>query len=278
MPETTTVTKHPPSSRAKRRTIQSLLAASVVGLGIAGVMTQFNQGNEVKAAQVEPQVDPVDPWVLDRTQDIRRELALTNGDLASLGLGLEEAKTVLTGLKTWVEQNRAQLEAKDIAALQARRELQLAQRSVRVGPRDEAVIRGLPGLEEALTDAATSRKNLYEGAGQSIEGRLTNEQRAAWQTAKANLEAGVPSRYRFAANLNDTQRTRIKEALSKRNTDPSRSRYADADQELSSFQSQAVVAARANQASKMEAVLQAEGEALPQVVERQAEVPPVGAE
>ena len=268
-----TVTKHLSSSKAKRLTIQSLLAASVVGLGIAGVMTQANQGNEVKAAQVEPQVDPVDPWVLDRIQGIRRELALTNDDLASMGLGLDESKAVLTDLKTWVEQNRTQLEAKDIAVKQARRELQLAQRSVRVGPRDETVIRSLPELEKALTDAGMSLKDFHEDAGQSIEGRLTNNQRAAWQTAKANLAAGVPSRYRYATNLNETQRNRIKEALRQRGTDPTRSKFADADQELSGFQNQAVVAARANQASKMEAVMQAEEEALPQEVARRSELP-----
>lgn len=271
------MTKQLPSSRARQLTIQGLLAASIVGLGIAGVMTQIDQSNPVDAAQVEEQADvkaeTVDPWVLGRTQDIRRELALTNDDLASMGLGLDDSKAALTSLKTWVEQNREQLEAKDLAILQARREIQLAQRSIRVGPRDEAVIRRLPSLEESLADAATSLQELHEGAGKSIEGGLSNDQRAAWQTAKANLAAGVPSRYRYAASLSETQRTRIKEALSQRSTDPTRSKFAGADQELSAFQNRAVVAARANQASNMEAVLQAEEETLPQEIPTQVELP-----
>lgn len=248
------MTKHLTSSKAKRLTLQSLLAAAVVGLGISVAMTQVDQSNPVEAAQVEAKAEPVDPWVYDRTQGIRRELALTNADLASMGLGLEESKAVLAGLKDWVEQNRDQLEAKDRAVQLARRDLQLAQRSVRVGPRDEAVIRGLPGLEKALTNAATSLQELHDSAGQSIEGRLTADQRSAWRTAKANIEAGVPSRYRYASNLNETQRTRIKEALSRRGTDQGRSKFAAADQELSAFQNQAMTTAKANHASNIEAV------------------------
>lgn len=274
-PETATVTKHFASSRAKRLTLQGLLAASVVGLGIAGVVTQLDRGNPVEAAQVEVKAEPVDPWVYDRLRSIRQEQALTNTDMASIGLGLDESKAVLNTLKTWVEQNREQLESKDLAVLQARRELQLAQRSVRVGPRDEEVIRSLPGLEAELSNAVTSLQNLHEDAGKSIEGQLTAGQRSAWRAAKSNLAAGVPSRYRFAVNLTEAQLMRINEAMSNRSTDPTRSKFADADQELSASQSQAVVAARANQTSNMEAVLQAEEEVLPQVLERQGDLPVV---
>lgn len=256
------------SSKAKRWTIQGLLVASAAGLGVAGLQTHLDQGNPVEAAQDEEQA-ATDPWVYDRTQGIRQELALTNADLASMGLGLDESKSVLTGLKTWVEQNRERLEAKDRAVYQTRRRLQLAHRSVRAGPRDEEVVRRLPGLEQALTDASASLKELYEGVGRSIEGQFSGDQWSAWQTAQANLADGVPHRYRFAPNLTETQRERIRAAVSKRDRDPTQSRFADADLELSSFQNQVVVAARSNRASNIEAVLQAEEEALPQPVGHQ---------
>ncbi|MBX2851909.1 MAG: hypothetical protein KTR15_09210, partial [Phycisphaeraceae bacterium] len=52
------MTKLLPSSKAKRWTIQGLLAASAVGLGIAGVITQIDRGNPVEAAQAEPKDEP----------------------------------------------------------------------------------------------------------------------------------------------------------------------------------------------------------------------------
>lgn len=259
------------TSKARRRTIQGLLVGSAIALGVTGVMTQIDQGNAVKAAEAEDLAasknDPVDPWVFDRVQSVRAALSLTNQDLASMGLGLDESKAVLSGLKSWVEQNREPLEAGDRVVYQARRELQLAQRSVRVGPRDEAVIQSIPGLESQLTNAATSLQQLYDSAGSAIEGQLTSSQLAAWNTAKANTAAGVPSRYRYASSLNDSQRAQIVEVVARRRSDVSRSRYAEADQLLSSFQNQAVAAARANHVANIEAVLQAEDAVLPQEVE-----------
>lgn len=257
------MTKHLSSSRVKRLTQQGLLAAAAVGLGVAGVVIQLEAGSPLEAAQVAPEAEAVDAWVYERTQAIRRELALDSENMAAIGLGLDESKAVLTGLKEWVEGNRHQLEAGDQAQMRAQRELQLAQRSVRVGPRDEAVLRGLPGLEQAYTDATEARQGLHRDAGRAIESRLTADQRALWQTAKTNIAAGVSSRYRFAPNMDADQRDQVRDALAVRSIDRNSSRYTEADRQLTASQREAVATAESNQARNMAAVQQAEEEVLP---------------
>ena len=247
----------------KRIATQGVMALTLLGIVVTLIITQLDKGHLAVAAQADTASEPIDPWVYDRTQLIRRELALTNEDLASMGLGREEAENVLDRLEGWVEQNRGQIEAKELGEMRAKRALQLAQRNVRVGPRDENLIRSLPGLEATLAEAIQSRENLHENAGKAIEAQLTTSQRAVWQTAKANTAADVPARYRYATSISSAQKVQISEAISKRSNETASIRYANADRSLNSTQRAAIETAEANRSSNIKAVRQAEEVALP---------------
>ncbi|MEM9109394.1 MAG: hypothetical protein AAGC72_05170 [Planctomycetota bacterium] len=166
------MTKQLPPSIAKRRTIQSLLAVSAIGLGVAGVMTQIDRGNPAEAAQAE---DPAQPSELaeltySRVHELRRQNGLENKDLAALGLTQSETSAVLTRLVQWCETNEAAITSARQAVITAKRNLREQQRLVRVGQASERQKSDADGKAQALADAEHAYASLLNnGAVNAIE-------------------------------------------------------------------------------------------------------------
>ena len=93
-----------------------------------------------------------------RLKRLQGDLGLTHRDLAAMGLNQAQAQDVLQALLDWSEANRARVDAARVAERQARAQLRKAMRQVRIGPRDEAVIRSLPRLQEQVQQKQQQRE------------------------------------------------------------------------------------------------------------------------
>ncbi len=207
----------------------------------------------------------LDPVLLQRVDDVREHLALTAMDMAAMGVGRDQAVMVLGDLRSWVESNLQAIERSEQAVLEAQRQLRQTQQSIRVGPRDEQQIRRVPTLISEVATANQAKAALLDSAANAVATRLSAEQSAVWQTARANT--GVPLRYRYAPGLRSDEKAAITDALARRQTDKSRSRFSDADAKLGANQREAVAAARTNQLLLIDQIRLAEMEVLPREVE-----------
>lgn len=182
------------SSKAKRWTLQGLLAASVVGLGIAGVMTQVDSSNPVEASQVDPG-PPADGLSLDtyrEIQKLRRNNGLTTEDLAALGLDQAEATAVLTRLVDWHGANEQALSESWQAFQQAESDLHELERLARTGLATTQDLAGGDQKIKALADAKKAQDALFAtGSAHAMQAVPTKS--AAWSNAnglkaRASLE------------------------------------------------------------------------------------------
>ncbi|MEM6260714.1 MAG: hypothetical protein AAGI37_20900, partial [Planctomycetota bacterium] len=103
------MTKQLPSSKAKRRTIQSLVAVSAIGLGVISVMTQIDQGNPAQATQVQEPAEE-DKRIIDvdtyyAMMRLRGELGFAHRDLSAAGCDTAATHAALTNLLDWYETN-----------------------------------------------------------------------------------------------------------------------------------------------------------------------------
>jgi len=238
--------------------VQVGLLAVIVGT-IGGSLTCW--GDRPASAQLSGDTPRMDVQVYQLTQDLREHLALTNQDLAAMGLDEAQATAVLTDLRGWVENNQGQIEARGQAVRQTQKALRDTQRSIRVGPRNETEIASVPGLQQDVANAVAAKSSLMNGAAAAIESRLTAAQRSVWSTAREN--AGLPTRYRYVSGIDAAQSAQIRAALSARGGDAQRSRYADADATLTTGQRQAMRSAHEKQQLRLGDVRRAEQEVLP---------------
>lgn len=195
------------SSSAKRITIQSLLAASVVGLGVAGVMTQIDQGNPVEAAQTKAQAEPsgLDMATYGNVETLRRDGGLATEDLAALGMDEAEADAVLTRLADWCQANEKALSQSHQAVQHAQNDLSEQQRLARTGQ----------ATQRELADGTKKIKTLYEAkkahdeltrTGSSYAMQGAPEKSVAWQRAN-ELKGAASMEMRYLAGM-DKQRIR----------------------------------------------------------------------
>jgi len=200
--ESSTVTKHLSSSKARRLTLQGLLAASVVGLGIAGVFTQFDRGSATASAQVEtqPQDKGLDLVAYRRVVQARQSMGLENKDLAALGLSDAEASAVLTQLVQWCETNKAAITQARQAINTAKRELRDQQRLVRTGQATSRQLTDADGKARSVEEAEAGYANLLNNGAasvmQAVPGKTT-----AWQNA-AGLKGQLDSELRYLTGMN----------------------------------------------------------------------------
>jgi hypothetical protein len=134
---------------------------------------------------------------------LRRELALTDRDLAALGQSPDGAGAVLQTLVTWLQNNRNALKSADAAVQLATRSLQDAARRINVGPKDDGVIASLPTLQTNHETALAARQQVLAGAVTAVNAHLTGDQQTVWTAARTN--ANLPDAVRYVSNLSADQ-------------------------------------------------------------------------
>ena len=227
--------------------LQAVLGCLAIGLVLA--LATMRQWLPVSAyAQEQAAARQIDPAVYSGVQAVRRDLALTNADLAAMGLTRESAERVLTDALDWYEANRASILERDQAIRAAKRQLSDTYRLIHVGPRNESLMSSVSGLEADLAAARASRDQYLNGLVSQIEARLSVDQRGVWQTARANRDTAGELRY--VSGLTDGR-------VGRSGAD------APAASALTIVQQQEAAAARESQRLSLPSVLAAEAEVLP---------------
>ena len=234
-------------------------------------------GSETASQTADTTEPALEPGAYSQVQQLREQWALTNADLAAMGLTQAQAEGVLDTVKAWYTANAATLGRRDQAVRAARTQLWEAYRRINMGPKDESLIRSVPTLQNNLVAATAARQQLIDSGLPGIEAKLGGAQRTIWQAARANAKA--PTALRYASDLGGDQ----VEAYRKRQL--RRSRELNSVDRSSPFQSARVIPgagalpgvgatltvsqvqqtalAKENQRLSMDGVLAAEAEVLP---------------
>ena len=241
--------------RRNRRVVglQAMLGCLAVGLALA-LVTMPSWMPPSAYAQEQEAARQIDPQVYSGVKTIRRDLALTNTDLAAMGLNQETAEAVLADALAWYETHQTSVLQRDQAIRAAKRSLADTYRLIHVGPRNESLMSSVSGLEANLAAARSARDQFLNGLTSQIETRLSTDQRRIWQAARTNRDAPVDLRY--VSGLTAAQVHQVSATARQADTTPAAS--------LLSFNQQREAAdARENQRLNMSPVLVAEAEVLP---------------
>ena len=244
-----------PDLRPRHWLILACALVFVVGVVVASLTTSSTPRAMAQEAAAEPAtpsgpVTPLSEAEYRRVAELRQHLALEAADLAAMGLTQNEAEAVLGEVLNWTRANRALLDAADRGLAQSRAGLRRAYRAIHTGPRDEAVIRSVPRLRDALDQSRAQRHALIDQLAAAVSPRLSAPQQAVWSTARTNRDA--PARYRYTPHLHADD----KRALSSRHRDQAEAR-------LSFTQRDAMGQARQRQTLRLPGVALAEAIVLP---------------
>ncbi len=209
---------HSPSP-TRRFVVQGMMAAGLLGLGVTGVVmsvpaeARWNTQGPDKAASAKQiqsgeqatAENTIDAALYSRVMRLRNEIALTNDDLAAMGLTQAQAEDVLTRLLDWVETNQPAMIQADNALRDARRAVVALQRRIQTGEADELEVQGFGDLYQVVADADAARKTLRHQAGAHAVAPAPENLRSQWAQAHAN--AHLPADLRHVPGL-DEQRLR----------------------------------------------------------------------
>ncbi len=260
---------------ARRHWFSSIVCVLIVIFGMAAALTPtlFSHLAATPAlaqtqSQAEDEPDPVDPYLYTRVQSLRKELRLTNHDLASLGCTQETASLILEDLKSWCAANQSQLDGNQKAINNTnaaiREQIQLINAGPSANPGSKATsttsaVRSLSDLEDSLGKRYKQRQAMMDSLAEQLTSRLNSTQQTMWRAAKDN--AGLPDRFRYAPTVTISQRQAIATGLSNRTEQVTVASVVE--DELTWSQKQIVDTARTNRAVYSSAVRAAEADTLP---------------
>ena len=261
----------------RRHWLSSALYLFIIFAGLAVALTPtIFSGASLKEAhgQAEAQAaadppKPVDPYLWTRVQKLRRELSLSNRDLAAMGCDEASATAVLETMKTWCTTNQAALDQLHRDTLLAKAAQRETVRKINVGPApgsdpDPSLVNTLRDQQQTLSKLGEQRKTLLDHLVAQVETKLDTTQQHTWQAARQN--AGMPGSFDYTPDLSDPQRQAIAARLKADRTKTDRGTAAlesALTQELTWPQIQAVDTAKQNITLKAAAVRNAEAKALP---------------
>ena len=186
------MTKPLPFSKAKQRTVQGLLAALAIGLGVTAVMTQIDRGNPVEAAQATAEPETLSLVTYTHVERLRRSGGLANEDLAALDMDKTEATAVLTRLADWCKTNERVLYESEQSVARAQNVLRENQRLARTGQATQRDLTEGKTKIEALYEAKKAQEELVE-TGTAYAMQAAPDKSSAWTRAnelkgRASLE------------------------------------------------------------------------------------------
>ena len=210
------------------------------------------------AAPARASGEGTDPLVYRDVQELRAVLSLGNEELAGMGCTQTVAESVLRTLVSWRERNHEAWEHKREAERAAGRLVRESMRRVNIGPRDNALLAGLPQQVRARDEARADTLALLEQAADAVSALLSAEQRSLWRTARANK--ALPSRLRFVPGLSPEQAEALRTSTRLRSPE---AREAQEAATLQAHQQSAVAQHLARVQQRMPEVLEAEATVLP---------------
>ena len=194
-------------ARLIRHNWQSIVVVALILCAVVAVSMITNQtAGPVLGQQVEPVgLDESDVETWQQVDQLRRQLCLTNVDLAAMGCSQQSAEQVLGTLIAWCTMQRGELERIQAQQRDARRALSAVLRRITIGPRDEALIASAGQLKDQLAQADQQHEQKVQSAVDVVGTVLSDQQSALWQTIRRNTEARLPARFRSVDGLNDQQ-------------------------------------------------------------------------
>ncbi len=178
------------------------LSRLVIGVLLVGLSSTQAWLPQAFGESSDPALDGV---AYDRIRLLRDELAVTNRDLAAMGLDQAQAQGVLGQLKGWYFTNRAALDQVERSQRQTKQALRETMRLIHVGPRDDLLVSQVSNLKQQLASYRQQQKDLLDAAASSLTSTFTSDQRQVWETAHTNTQANAPQRYRYAPGLSEKQ-------------------------------------------------------------------------
>ena len=197
--------KHPPQSsrRTKRRTAYAFVTQMSLGsiaLGGFGVGVYLSvTGANLTEARV------LDELTYQRVEQLRQTMAVTNEDLALMGVPPEQAEVVIQSVLAWSDQNSERLATAERAVRNAESELRRARRALQSGQvQRDTPTASYEQLSAAVDEAKAGRRAVLTELETQLASRLTAAE-TDWTAAKLNA-GWVSDAMRQRADV-DTLRT-----------------------------------------------------------------------
>lgn len=157
-----------------------------------------------------------------RVQQLRTELALTDRDLASLGVSRTTASQILLDVKAFLSSTSDPLADVNAAYAAANRALNEAVRQVNTGEGGAAVLTSLPSLKQNRDNAAAARLSAMAPLVTQVNALLNSDQQTMWQSARANAQlerlpgsATANGPFRYVSGLTSEQIDQLESAARK---------------------------------------------------------------
>ncbi len=233
------------------RVLRICLLASM-GAGGFGHIASLSSITYAQSLPTSVSLDDVVTY--DRIQQLRRDLVLTNRDLAVMACSATDAHRILTGLRDWYGLNRSALAQARHRHRRSQQMLDDAVRAIHIGPRDGSLIGQLPDLRQRAETARRERRAILGSAIDQISLLMTSDQARVWTTARANAAFSVPTAVRYVPDLSAQQRDELRQGLA-------------STQVFTTSQRQAIYTARQKMAQHLAGVLTAQDQVLPRPVE-----------
>lgn len=188
-------------------------------LGCAGMLFLVHPYTSQHAMAVDTEAsEPIAPAVELSVDDyntlarLRKELHMSDEDLAAMGCDETSARRVLQSLHVWQQSNKVLLTSANDQVRRAHKELRETMRQVNVGPRNETALAKLSTCRRDLGDAFEARKTILNNASSAIASQLSYDQNQAWAARKQNM--GVRGCSKYLTDLSAEQKTAIAERFS----------------------------------------------------------------
>lgn len=221
---------------------------------LSSLFISFPQAGYAEPAKAQNSILDVSAYT--HIQALRRQIALTNRDLAAMGCNQEDATRVLTQLRAWYLANRTSLDQLRNEHFQKIRELGDVMRRVHRGEVDGAAVeQQVAELRQAITSKQQQQFRLIDTAATHIAASMSPEQNQTWKLIRSFPKADTPTPSQTVSGM-DQKSHSIQMALSDQ-------------QKRLSVQSQQQALDESNQrvGKYLEAVISAEATVLPMPIE-----------
>lgn len=165
---------------------QLLLGVVALGALAVGVLLSVN-------GEGPPEPRILDELTYQRVEQLRQTMAVTNDDLAAMGLNAEQAAVVIQSVLDWADQHSERLATANRGVRQAESDLRRSRRAMQSG--DASLADDLPGyanLSTAVEEAVTARESVLSELGTVLATPL-QEVSDDWTAAKLNAGRIRPS-------------------------------------------------------------------------------------
>jgi hypothetical protein len=182
----------------------ALNGASVAMLGLALMVASPHGGifSVVRAGTTStvtpPSASALDIATYSRVQQLRREVALQEQDLAAFGCTQAQAQQILGAVLSWYQQNSTNLATLEQQRVNVKRALQETNRQINLGPADDQKVTQMATLRQQVTALEQQRSQMIQQLATQTGALLTADQAAYWLAARSNV--GLPDSMRYVRN------------------------------------------------------------------------------